>query len=69
MWRVLSKVSGKVDPRDVAANENGKIHQFQSYLEATYQETCLPARDYRTDFYLNGVLFNMTSKSLDALQS
>jgi len=53
----------------VAANENGKIHQFQSYLEATYQETCLPARDYRTDFYLNGVLFNMTSKSLDALQS
>ena len=35
VWRVLSKVSGKVEAKDVTQDENGKIHQLQSYLEAT----------------------------------
>jgi hypothetical protein len=65
VWRVLSKVSGKVDPKDVTLDENGKIHQLQSYLEATGTDSCLPARDYRVDFYLNGVPFYVTSEPLD----
>jgi hypothetical protein len=63
---VLSKVSGKVDPKDVTLDENGKIHQLQSYLEATGTDSCLPAGDYRADFYLNGVPFYVTSEPLNA---
>lgn len=69
MWRVLSKVSGKVNGKDVVQGPDGKIHQFRSYLEATDQEACLPAGDYRADFYLNGVPFYVTSKPLDAPSS
>jgi hypothetical protein len=65
VWRVLSKVSGRVDPKDVTQDENGKIHQLQSYLEATDTDSCLPAGDYRADFYLNGVPFYVTSEPLD----
>ncbi len=65
VWRVLSKVSGRVDPKDVTLDENGKIHQLQSYLEATSTDACLPAGDYRADFYLNGVPFYVTSEPLD----
>ena len=66
VWRVLGKVSGKVAPKEMLQDENGKIHQFQSYLQATDQDACLPAGDYRADFYLNGVPFYVTSKPLDA---
>jgi hypothetical protein len=65
VWRVLSKVSGKVDPKDVTLDETGKIHQLQSYLEATGTDSCLPAGDYRADFYLNGVPFYVTTEPLD----
>jgi hypothetical protein len=65
-WRVLSKVSGKVEAKDVTQDENGKIHQLQSYLEATGKDACLPAGDYRADFYLNGVPFYVTTEPLDA---
>ena len=65
VWRVLSKVSGKVEAKDVTQDENGKIHQLQSYLEATGTDACLPAGDYRADFYLNGVPFYVTSEPLD----
>jgi tetratricopeptide (TPR) repeat protein len=64
-WRVLSKVSGKVEPKEVTQDENGEIHQLQSYLEATGMDACLPAGDYRADFYLNGVPFYVTSEPLD----
>lgn len=66
VWRVLSKVSGKVETKDVTQDENGTIHQLQSYLEATDTDSCLPAGDYRADFYLNGVPFYVTSEPLDA---
>ena len=66
VWRVLSKVSGKVETKDVTQDENGKIHQIQSYLEATGTDACLPAGDYRADFYLNGVPFYVTSEPLHA---
>jgi tetratricopeptide (TPR) repeat protein len=65
-WRVLSKVSGKVEARDVTQEEDGKIHQLQSYLEATGKDACLPAGDYRADFYLNGVPFYVMTEPLDA---
>jgi tetratricopeptide (TPR) repeat protein len=66
VWRVLSRVSGKVEPKEVSTDEGGKIHQFQSYLEATDQEACLPAGDYRADVYLNGSPFYVTTEPLDA---
>ena len=66
VWRVLAKVSGAVSPKSVMQGDDGKIYQFQSYLEATDQESCLPAGDYRADFYLNGVAFPVPSKQLDA---
>jgi hypothetical protein len=62
---VLPKVSGKV-PKYVTLDENGKIHQLQSYLEATGADTCLPAGHYRADFYLNGVPVYVTSEPLNA---
>jgi hypothetical protein len=62
---VLSKLSGKVGAKEVTQDENGKIHQLQSYLEATGTDACLPAGDYRADFYLNGVPFYVTSEPLD----
>ena len=65
VWRVLSKVSGKVEAKDVTQDENGKIHQLQSYLEATGTDACLPAGDYRADFYLNGIPFYVTSEPLN----
>jgi hypothetical protein len=65
VWRVLSKLSGKVEAKEVTQDENGKIHQLQSYLEATGTDACLPAGDYRADFYLNGVPFYVTSEPLD----
>ena len=65
VWRVLSKLSGKVEVKEVTQGENGKIHQLQSYLEATGTDACLPAGDYRADFYLNGVPFYVTSEPLD----
>jgi hypothetical protein len=65
VWRVLSKLSGKVEAKEVTQDENGRIHQLQSYLEATGTDACLPAGDYRADFYLNGVPFYVTSESLD----
>jgi tetratricopeptide (TPR) repeat protein len=65
VWRVLSKVSGRVDPKDVTLDENGKIHQLQSYLKATGTDSCLPAGEYRADFYLNGIPFYVTSEPLE----
>ena len=59
------KFPGKVEAKDVTQDENGKIHQLQSYLEATGKDSCLPAGDYRADFYLNGVPFYVMSEPLD----
>ncbi len=50
VWRVLSKVSGKVEAKDVTQDENGTIHQLQSYLEATGTDACLPAGDIALTF-------------------
>ncbi len=59
LWRGLSYVSFKVDPKKTHMDADGNTREFRSYLTATNQHSCAENGEYRAEFYLNGKLLDL----------